>query len=755
MMASRRRWGMVALVAALLMLGAFGSLAAQTGVRGLPALFNEVEHTSGLSNPTAMAFAPDGRLFVLEQGGQIRVVPAGGGAPLAAPFWTTSVNSSGERGLLGIAFHPNFSSNNLLYVYYTLNTSPPRNRLSRLTANGNTVAPNSEVILAEFENLTATNHNGGALLFGTDRKLYVAVGDNNVPSNAQTLNNRLGKILRYNPDGTIPSDNPFYTTASGGNRAIWALGLRNPYTFAVRRTTGRIFINDVGQGSWEEVNPGAAGANYGWPTTEGDFNQGQHPTFTRPAYTYGHSGGACAITGGAFYDPASVAYPADYVGDYFFADYCANWIRRFDPSSGSAVDFATGTSINRVVDLRVGPDGLLYALSRANGRVYRYTYSGVVPTATFTPSQTPNSLPVPSILSPTTGLIYRAGQTISFSGRATDAEDGVLAASRLSWKVEFHHDDHTHPFILQQNGVTGGTFVIPRRGVDNDATNVFYRVTLTATDRNGGSSSTFVDVLPQLVSTTLESVPSGLQVQLDGRTVTTPYTFESVAGVGRTISAPIGQTAGSPHTFTGWAVGSSALPVPSFVYYVEAAQTLTVNYGAGQAIPLMGDAGGFEFAGAGNLPLDWQPIAGMNPSLASRLCDVSGGATGEQLYSFEGTCALRIVGQSAQPQAHVYHTLSPVALAGLQAGDVVTFSSCTRQLGAVFSGIIQRARLTYADGTTQIISLPSPTARRWSCQTVSQALTGTPTSGTVVVRFRSTTGNLRFDAVGLWARRAP
>jgi hypothetical protein len=324
----------------------------------------------------------------------------------------------------------------------------------------------------------------------------------------------------------------------------------------------------------------------------------------------------------------------------------------------------------------------------------------------------------------------------------------------LSWKVEFHHDDHTHPFILQQNGVTGGTFIIPRRGVDNDATNVFYRITLTATDSVGASASTSVDVLPQLVSTTVESVPSGLTVQLDGRTFTTPFAFESVAGVARTLSAPVGQTLGSPHTFTGWSVGGNPLPVPAFTYYVEAAQTLTVSYGAGQATPLMSDVGGFEFAGTGNLPLGWVPPVGMNPALAARLCDVSGGATGESLTSFEGTCALVLAGQSVQPQAQVNHMLSPVTLAGLQAGDVVTFTSCTRLLGSV-TGVIQRARLNYANGTTQVLSLPSPTMRRWGCQTVSQTLTGTPTSGTVVLRLRGTTGRIRFDAVGLWARRAP
>jgi hypothetical protein len=131
--------------------------------------------------------------------------------------------------------------------------------------------------------------------------LYIAVGENATPSNAQTKTNLLGKILRVSPTGAIPTDNPFYSSASGKNRAIWALGLRNPFTFAVQPGTGRIFINDVGQNTTEEVDEGVAGANYGWPTTEGPTTD---PRFDSPVYSYPH-GSECAITGGAFYNPST------------------------------------------------------------------------------------------------------------------------------------------------------------------------------------------------------------------------------------------------------------------------------------------------------------------------------------------------------------------------------------------------------------------------------------------------------------------
>jgi glucose/arabinose dehydrogenase len=175
-----------------------------------------------------MEFAPDGRLLVCQQGGSLRVIK--NGALLATPFLTVTTDSSGERGLLGVAFDPGFAVNQWVYIYYTVPGSPAHNRVSRFTANGDVASPGETVIL-ELNNLSsANNHNGGAIHFGLDGKLYVAVGENANGANAQTLANLLGKILRINGDGSIPTNNPFYNVATGVNRAIWALGLRNPYT---------------------------------------------------------------------------------------------------------------------------------------------------------------------------------------------------------------------------------------------------------------------------------------------------------------------------------------------------------------------------------------------------------------------------------------------------------------------------------------------------------------------------------------------
>jgi glucose/arabinose dehydrogenase len=328
-----------------------------------------------------MENAPDGRIFVCEQTGRLRVIK--NGSLLPTPFLTLNVDPNGERGLLGIAFDPLFAQNNFIYVYYTVATTPRHNRVSRFSANGDVAVAGSETVILELENLTsATNHNGGAIHFGPDGKLYVAVGENATMENSQTLSNRLGKVLRINSDGTVPSNNPFFNTATGVNRSIWALGLRNPFTFAFQPGTGRLFINDVGAGSWEEINEGLAGSNYGWPLSEGPTT---NPSFRSPLFAYAHGGTAttgCAIAGGAFYNPLNVQFPASFLGKYFFADLCSGWIRTFDPATGTAASFASG--IVQPVDLKVGPDGSLYYASihdGINGFVSRVRFNNPTPQA--------------------------------------------------------------------------------------------------------------------------------------------------------------------------------------------------------------------------------------------------------------------------------------------------------------------------------------------------------------------------------------
>ena len=354
----------------------------------LPPGFSESVIASGISSPTAMAFTPDGRLFICQQGGQLRVIK--NDALLATPFLTVTTDSTGERGLLGVAFDPDFANNQRVYIYYTVPGSPPHNRVSRFIASGDVAVTGSETVILELNDLSnASNHNGGAIHFGLDGKLYVAVGENANSANSQTLANLLGKMLRINADGSIPGDNPFYNTATGVNRAIWALGLRNPFTFGIQPGTGRMFINDVGEGSWEEINDGFAGTNYGLPTCEGACSP-TNPNFRDPIYQYSHAEG-CAIVGGAFYNPAATQFPPEYTGVYFFADLCGGWIRKLDAANGNQVStFATGLS--NPVDLAVSADGSLYYLERGSSSVSRVRFTSVPNVVTLTLVTQPSGL---------------------------------------------------------------------------------------------------------------------------------------------------------------------------------------------------------------------------------------------------------------------------------------------------------------------------------------------------------------------------
>jgi glucose/arabinose dehydrogenase len=646
------------------------------GAASLPAGFSETLVADGLWAPSAMAFAPDGRLFVCEQVGRLRVIK--NGVLLATPFVSLTVNAVGERGLLGVAFDPAFATNGFVYVYYTATSPTVHNRVSRLTAQGDVAATGSETVILDLEPLSsATNHNGGALHFGTDGKLYVAVGDNALGSNSQTLANRLGKVLRINKDGSIPADNPFYGTASGENRSIWARGLRNPFTFAFRPGTGRMFINDVGQDTWEEINDGAAGANYGWPDTEGPTGD---PRFRSPVHAYGH-GPSCAITGGAFYDPPTAQFPAEYVGKYFFADFCSGWIRRLDPATRAVSPFAAG--IEAPVDLRVASDGSLYYLARNAGAVYRVRHTasrapaitahpanltvsagapasfsvtasgteplsyqwqrggvsipgatsrtftlpattladdgaafrvvvsnahGKVTSDTATLAVTENSAPRAVITAPAHRTLYTAGDAVSFAGTGTDFEDGTLPASAFTWRVDFHHDTHTHPFVPATTGVRSGSFTIPTSG--ETSTSVWYRVVLTVRDSGGLAHTTFADLVPRTSRLTLGTLPAGLRVTLDGQPTAPGTSVGSVEGLTRTLGVVSPQAvAGTTYEFESWSDGGSASHA---IRTPGNDATYTARYRVTRAAPGLGLVGTYH----GGLGFTGTTVARVDPTVS-------------------------------------------------------------------------------------------------------------------------------------------
>lgn len=331
--------------------------------------FMDTTVASGMNLPTAMEFSPDGRLFVAEEGGNVTIVKNGQALPV--PFLTVPTITSNEMGLLGVTLDPYFVANGYVYVYYTVPgsaDSQPHNRVSRFTADPydpDRATAGSEKVLFDMDPLTPNLYNGGGLHFGPDGMLYIATGDNYVWANAQSLGTNLGKILRINPDGSIPEDNPFYNV-EGAKKEIWATGLRNPFTFAFSQSSGAMYINDVGQENWEEVDEGTAGANYGWPLCEGVCS---NANFTNPIYIYPHNNTAHAITGGAFYE--GFQFPVEYRGSYFFGDFAAGFIKRLTPD-GTAADFLQ--NVTSPVDIDVGPDGSLYYLSIGSGEVHQVQY---------------------------------------------------------------------------------------------------------------------------------------------------------------------------------------------------------------------------------------------------------------------------------------------------------------------------------------------------------------------------------------------
>ncbi|MBL7949715.1 MAG: PQQ-dependent sugar dehydrogenase [Bacteroidia bacterium] len=354
-------------VAALLLLSGYKPLSAQT----LPPGFSQVLVAPGITQPTTMAYTPDGRFFICEQTGAVKVLK--NDTLLSRPFITLTTNLNGERGLVGIAIDPDFTNNQYVYLCYTIPTGE-FNRVSRFTASGDTVVPGSEIVLLETDTMIANYHGGGHLQIGPDGKLYVAVGENGRSALSQDLNSYLGKILRINLDGSTPSDNPF--PGPGKQRNIWAYGLRNPFTFSFQPSTGRFFINDVGEITWEEINDATAGGgNYGWPLAEGVSSD---TAFDNPFYSYLHglsTGQGCAITGGDFFDPDTTNYPTAYQDKYYFIDYCGNWIDYITLSYPPVWSHFASNVANYSVGLMTGPDGNLYFLSRNNEALYKIAYS--------------------------------------------------------------------------------------------------------------------------------------------------------------------------------------------------------------------------------------------------------------------------------------------------------------------------------------------------------------------------------------------
>jgi glucose/arabinose dehydrogenase len=503
----KRRWSQITTTVSIfiglaILAYTSGPVAAQS-TTALPAGFED-RLVANVSSPTALAFTPDGRLLITTQAGALRIYQNGNLLPSPALNLSSVICSDFERGLLGVAVDPNFAANHTIYLYYTYKKSggcpsnspnSPVNRVSRFVlANNNIIAPSSEVVLLDNIPSPNGNHNAGDLHFGADRLLYVSVGDGGCDYNgnsgcagnndaARDQHVLLGKILRITRDGGIPAANPFvgpnsarcnvngHTVPGQRCQETFAWGLRNPFRFAFRPGANQFYLNDVGQGKWEEIDEGQAGADYGWNVREGHCangsttNCGPPPAgMTNPIYDYGRATGCASITGGAFV-PSGV-WPATYNNAYLFSDYVCGKIFQLVPSGGggfTTTEFVTGLGANSAVTMIFGPhnntQALYYTTYAGGGQVRRIAYVGSAnspPTAVISANPTFGDPPL-SVAFNAAGSVDPNGDPITFDWNFGDGTSLTGTTNRTP--------SHTY--------TTAGV----------------YFATLTARDNRGGVSS--------------------------------------------------------------------------------------------------------------------------------------------------------------------------------------------------------------------------------------------------------------------------
>lgn len=347
---------------------------------------NLVEFASGLTAPVEITNANDTRLFVVQQNGIIKIIQPNG-VINGADFMNISskVLYGGERGLLGLAFHPQYATNGYFFVYYNniANGNITVARYSVNATNPDIADPASEKILLDIPKPFA-NHNGGSIHFAPDGNLWIVTGDGgsggDPGNNAQNKNSLLGKMLRIDVNATgpynIPPGNPFDGALVDGADEIWAYGLRNAWKFSFDTNTGNVMIADVGQEAIEEINKmpvTQAGINYGWRCYEGNnaYNTAgcaAMATMTFPVAVYNHSGGKCSITGGYVY--RGTQYPA-FQGKYFFADYCSTQIGILNPDN--SIIWSPASSGNNFSTFGQNSQKELFVAAVTSGKIFKIT----------------------------------------------------------------------------------------------------------------------------------------------------------------------------------------------------------------------------------------------------------------------------------------------------------------------------------------------------------------------------------------------
>lgn len=414
---------------------------------------------TGLASPVFVTGARDGtrRLFIVEQAGTIRVMPDDGGQASLFLDIRPRVRAGGEQGLLGLAFHPSYSTNRRFFVYYTRTADGAIVVAEYAASPGNPgLADSTERVLLTIPHPSFSNHNGGMLAFGADGYLYIGVGDggsgNDPFNNAQNRNALLGKLLRIDVDRqsgglpyAIPPSNPFAGFIDGRDE-IFAYGLRNPWRFAFDRQTAQLWVADVGQGSREEVNtPIQHGGNYGWRVFEGSTCTGNDPAlcvssnYLFPVFEYAHTGGRCSITGGYVYRGSNNSLPQ---GLYVYGDFCSGEIFTWNGTTQQVLSDTT-LSISSF-----GEDD--------DGEIYVVGLEGVVSRITGTGGGGSGGVCAPDV-SPSPLIIPRAGETVTLS---------VSAPAGCAWTATGTVEWITFPSGTA--GVGPGSVTIsvpPRRGL--------------------------------------------------------------------------------------------------------------------------------------------------------------------------------------------------------------------------------------------------------------------------------------------------
>ena len=378
-----------AFIIAVLVVGA--GMTTPLSATNLPPGFVEELMIGGLPGPMSMAWGPDGALWLGSQQGRIWVLRGEELIQVAR----LAVSDSGERGVLGIAVDPGFEDNRHVWIYYSSDGPPFRNRLVRFQNIEDQLV--DETLILETPDLLGNAHNGGCIQFGADETIFLSTGDDSQPETSQNPDDIRGEILHINRDGSPAKGNPYLD--GGGDPRVWAIGFRNPWRFSLQPESDNLVIGDVGASSYEELDIGVPGGNFGWPRVEGPEPSGV-PGMSYPMYSYPHTSEiGHAIIAGEHANARN--FPREYEGDFFFADAITREVFRMvlDDSNQpiSVRVFASDTA--QAVDIRFGPDGALYYLSFDGGTLSRISFAGgsnrqPVATVTATPDSGESPLTV-------------------------------------------------------------------------------------------------------------------------------------------------------------------------------------------------------------------------------------------------------------------------------------------------------------------------------------------------------------------------